>query len=256
VQKVAFHLGPLAIHWYGILVMLGFVLGLWTAGRRAPRHGVTPQQVWDAGTWLIIGVILGARTLYVISYWKEEFAGEPWTEIFMVHHGGLVFYGGFIGAAVAVILYTGRNKTPLWKFADVLAPSIALGYVLGRLGCLMNGCCYGSACDLPWAIHFPADHETRGAGVHPTQIYDALLNGGLFLALEWFYRRKTFDGQIFAAWLMAYAALRSAVEIFRGDYPQRYLGGLFTPAQVLSVAILVAGGVLYLTRQKAVRKAA
>jgi phosphatidylglycerol:prolipoprotein diacylglycerol transferase len=94
----------------------------------------------------------------------------------MIQHGGLVYYGGLIGAMLAGIGYLYWKKLPVWKIADILAPSIALGSVFGRIGCLLNGCCYGRACDLPWAIHFPADHETHGAGVHPTEIYDALLN--------------------------------------------------------------------------------
>jgi phosphatidylglycerol:prolipoprotein diacylglycerol transferase len=199
----------------------------------------------DAGVWLILGTIMGARTLYVISYWDEEFAGKPWTEIFMVQHGGLVFYGGLVGATAACLIYIWKNRLPLWKFADTLAPSIALGYVPGRLGCLMNGCCYGRETTLPWAIHFPPDHVTHGIGVHPTQIYDMLLSALLYAGLAWLYRRKKFDGQVFAAYLISYAVLRSIVEHFRGDYPTRYLGGVATPAQLIGGAILITGLVLY-----------
>ncbi|HXJ75249.1 MAG TPA: prolipoprotein diacylglyceryl transferase family protein, partial [Candidatus Dormibacteraeota bacterium] len=115
--------------------------------------------------------------------------------------------------------------------------------VLGRIGCLMNGCCFGRPTDLPWAIRFPADHETHGVPVHPTQLYDALLSLALYLTLAWLYRRKRFDGQIFAAYLVAYALLRSLVEAFRGDYPVRYLG-IATPAHLVSLLILLAGIVL------------
>ena len=199
----------------------------------------------DVGPWLILGTIVGARALYVISYWKEEFANKPLREIFMVHHGGLVFYGGLIATIAVVIIYVHIRKLPLWKFADALAPSTALGYVFGRAGCLMNGCCYGRPTDLPWAIHFPADHPTKGVGVHPTQIYDSLLSAGLYLALAWLYRRKKFDGQVFASYLMAYAVMRSFVEFFRGDYRVHYLGGWATPAHLVSLGIFVAGALLY-----------
>jgi phosphatidylglycerol---prolipoprotein diacylglyceryl transferase len=133
----------------------------------------------------------------------------------------------------------------VWKFGDALAPSIALGYVPGRLGCLMNGCCYGRETTLPWAIHFPTDHETHGAAVHPTQVYEMLLSAGLYASLAWLYRRKKFDGQVFAAYLVCYAVLRSFVEIFRGDYETRYFGGVATPAHLVSAAILAAGLILY-----------
>ena len=109
----------------------------------------------------------------------------------------------------------------------------------------MNGCCYGRACDLPWAIHFPNDHPTQGAGVHPTQIYEAILNLGLYAALAWLYRCKRFDGQVFAAYLICYAVLRAFVEMFRGDYTANYLHGSVTPGQMLSIPILAAGVLLW-----------
>jgi phosphatidylglycerol---prolipoprotein diacylglyceryl transferase len=257
VDKIAFQIGSWPIHWYGVLVALGFVAGLWTASRRGLREGFAPERVLDAGPWIIIGSVLGARILYVTTYWQESFAGQPFTEIFMIQRGGLVFYGGLIGAALAVILYAAVRKLPLWKLADVLAPSIALGYVFGRLGCLMNGCCYGRECALPWAIRFPVGHDTHpvhgeAQPVHPTQIYDSVLNLGLYLFLAWLYRRKKFDGQVFAAYLICYAFARSFVEYFRGDYTDPHIHANFlTPAQLISVAILVAGIGLFVVLRRA-----
>src|SRR5437870_3141390 len=126
-----------------------FLAGLWTASRRGLREGIPPETILDLGPWLIIGAIAGARTLYVITFWREQFATKPFPEIFMVQKGGLVYYGGLIGASLAYIIYARRKKLALWKGADVLAPSIALGYFFGRIGCLMNGCCYGRPCNLP-----------------------------------------------------------------------------------------------------------
>jgi prolipoprotein diacylglyceryl transferase len=150
----------------------------------------------------------------VISYWKQDFAGQPLWEIFNIR-SGLVFYGGLIGASIGTILCTRRNKLPLWKIADILAPSIALGHAFGRIGCLMTGCCYGRASSLPWAIQFPKEHATGGLPVHPTQLYESALNFLLFLGLSWFHPRKKFDGHVFATYLIAYAILRGVVEIFR-----------------------------------------
>jgi len=245
VHAIAFHFGTLTIRWYGVLVMLGFVAGLWTAGRRGVRDGFAPEVFQDLGVWLIVGTILGARTLYVVSYWKESFAGHPWTEIFKVWEGGLVFYGGLIGASLATIICAQRKKLRLWKLADALAPSISLGYFFGRLGCFMNGCCYGRPTDLPWAVHFPPDNPYYPQGVHPTQLYESFLGLALYAALARLYRRKKFDGQIFAIYLMCYAVLRSFVETLRGDYPVHYLGGWATPAQLVSFGIFTAGLVLY-----------
>ena len=255
-HQIAFHIGSLAIHWYGVLLAVGFFAGLWTASRRARRDSIPSEKIIDAGVWLILGAIIGARAFYVVSYWDRLFENPllpraPWTEIFMVQRGGLIFYGGLIGAIASGILYTWRAKIPLWKFADAMAPSIALGYVPGRIGCLMNGCCYGRPSERPWAIHFPPDHDTHGVLVHPTQVYDALLNLGLYVVLAWLHRRKRFDGQVFATYLVAYAILRSFVETFRGDYPVRYLGGVATPAQLVSLAIFVAGALLFFKLPKA-----
>ncbi len=250
-QKIAFQIGSFTIHWYGVLLAVGMLVGLWTASRRAMRDRIAPEKIFDAGAWLIIGAIIGARTLYVVSYWDRLFKdplypSAPWTEIFMIQRGGLVFYGGLIGGTLAGLLFVWRNKLPLWKFADALAPSIALGYVPGRLGCLMNGCCYGRETGLPWAIHFPADHETHGFGVHPTQVYDSLLSLALYLGLAWLHRRRKFDGQVFAAYFLFYAMTRSVVEAFRGDYPpQQYLGGVVTPAHLVSILIFGIGAALY-----------
>jgi phosphatidylglycerol:prolipoprotein diacylglycerol transferase len=245
VQKIAFQLGGFSLHWYGVLVAAGFLVGLWTASRRAVRNGLAAEWIVDMGPWLIVGTVVGARTLYVISYWREFFSQQPLTEIFMVQHGGLIFYGGLVGASLACILYSRLKKLPLWKVADALAPSIALGHAFGRIGCLMNGCCYGRECHLPWAIHFPLDHDTHGAAVHPVQIYEAALNLALYVGLATLYRRKKFEGQVFALYLLAFPVLRSTVEFFRGDYPVRYLGGWATPAHLVSVGIFAAGAMLY-----------
>jgi phosphatidylglycerol:prolipoprotein diacylglycerol transferase len=244
-HPIAFQFGDLTVHWYGVMVALAFVAGLWTASRRGLRENFAPEKILDIGPWLIIGAIAGARTFYVVEYWQQQFAGRPFSEVFMIHHGGLVFYGGFIGASLACIIYARLKKLPLWKLADVLAPSIALGSVFGRIGCLMNGCCYGRECTAPWAIHFPIGHETYPTGVHPTEIYDALLNLILYLALAWLFRRKKFDGQVFAAYLMCYAATRSFAEYFRGDYPAANLHDGLTPAHLVSIGIFAAGVVLF-----------
>jgi len=247
-HPIAFQIGEFTVHWYGVMMALAFMAGLWTASRRGLRDNFSPEKILDLGPWLIVGAVLGARTLYVVSYWREEFAGRPLSEIFMIQHGGLVYYGGFIGAALACIIYARLKKLPLWKLADVVTPSIALGYIFGRIGCLLNGCCYGRVCTLPWAIHFPPSHETHGVSLHPTQLYDAVLNAGLYAGLAWLYRRKKFDGQVFAVYLLCYAVTRSFVEYFRGDYTPEHLFAGLTPGQLVSVGIFAAGSILYWKR--------
>lgn len=236
------------------MMAVAFLAGLWTASRRGLRDGVEPEKILDLGPWLIVGAIIGARMLHVATYWREEFAGKPISEIFMIQHGGLVYYGGLIGAALSCMIYVRWKKLSLWKVADIVAPSIALGYVFGRIGCLLNGCCYGRPCDLPWAIHFPPGHETYPQGVHPTQIYDSLLNLVTYAGLAWLYRRKKFDGQVFAAYLVCYSITRSIVESFRGDYTAIHIHDGFTPAQMISVATFAAGVALILLLPRYVSK--
>ena len=223
------------------MIALAFLAGLVTATRRAPRENISGETIADIVVWLMVGAIVGARAVYVVTYWKDEFARQPFREIFMIQHGGLVYYGGLIGATIAGCVYIRWKKLPLWKTADVLAPSIALGNVFGRIGCLLNGCCYGRACSLPWAIRFPPDHVTGGAPVHPTEIYDALLNLALYLFLAWLFRHKKFNGQVFATYLIGYAIFRSIVEYFRGDYPPDHIHNGLTSGQLVSIPIFIAG---------------
>lgn len=254
-HPIAFEFGRFPIYWYGVMVAAAFIAGLWTATRRCPKDGLHPAAVADMGPWLIVAGLVGGRTLFVISYWDEFFAGEPWWEVFMIRRGGLVFYGGLIGAVLMSIAYVKWKKLPPMKVGDALAPSIALGHMFGRIGCFLNGCCYGAACELPWAVHFPDEHATAGQGVHPTQLYEAGLNLLLYVTLERLYPRKRFDGQIFGLYLVAYAVLRVVVELFRGDYGTHKIG-IFTPGQAVSAAILVAGvAILWIQSRAARRKA-
>lgn len=245
-HPILFRLGSFPVHSYGVMIALAFLAGLWTATRRARREKLSADIIGDVTLWLMLGGIVGARAVYVATYWQDQFAGGKFSEIFAIWNGGLVYYGGLIGATVAGMIYVGWKRLPLWKIADVLAPSIALGSVFGRIGCLLNGCCYGRACAAPWAITFPEGHETHPAGmsaipVHPTEIYDALLNFALYVFLAWLIRRKKFDGQIFATYLILYAVCRSIVEYFRGDYPADHVHNGLTSAQLVSIPIFIAG---------------
>ncbi len=244
-HPTAFNLGSLTVTWYGVMVAVAFFVGLWLATRRARHSEIAPQHVADLGPWLILGAIAGARAMYVVMFWREDFAGKPLWEVFMIRHGGLVFYGGLIGAVLATWLFILLKKLPTWKMADLLAPSIPLGYAIGRIGCLLNGCCYGRATDVPWAIRFPVDlHPTQGALVHPTQIYDSVCGLGLYFALAWLYRHRKFDGQVFGIFLISYAGCRTLVEFFRGDYAHDKFIGPLTPGQAWSIVVFFCGAVL------------
>ncbi|MDE3067669.1 MAG: prolipoprotein diacylglyceryl transferase [Verrucomicrobiota bacterium] len=254
-HPIAFHFGALTIHWYGVMIALAFLAGLWTAMLRARRENLPAERIADVVLWLMIGSILGARIVYVTTYWKDEFAGQRWWEMFMIQQGGLVYYGGLIGAALAGLIYIRWKKLPLWKTADVLAPSCALGNVFGRIGCFLNGCCFGRPAHVPWAVQFPKhsyawDTQLQqgliGPGqpplaVHPTEIYDSVNNFLLYLLLAWLFRRKKFDGQVFASYLVGYAVTRSFMEYFRGDYPPDHIHHGLTPGMLVSIPTFVLG---------------
>lgn len=254
-DPIAFKIGGFAIYWYGILVAGGFLVGLWTASRRCVLDKLDGKVISDLGVWIILAGMIGARAMHVVTYWEEQYVDQPLSHLLDFRGGGLVFHGGFIGAVLAVILYTRlHGKQPLRKIADAFAPSIPLGQALGRLGCLMYGCCFGTACDLPWAIQFPAHSPAFTAlgqapadaahslYVHPTQIYSALLNVALYGGLAWLYRHKRFDGQVFGLYLAGYSINRFVVEFFRGDYQAEQLWfGWVKPGQQLSLFLLPIG---------------
>lgn len=242
-KPILFHVGDYSLHTFGLLVGLGFLLGLWAASRNALRSGLDPQLPYDLSPWLILGGLIGARTLYVFSYWDRDFVGQPWTDVFAIWQGGLVYYGGLIGGTIAGVFRVVKLKLPLWRVADVLAPGVALGQVFGRMGCLMNGCCYGRPTHLPWGITYPHGHVTFPNSatvplmVHPAPIYESLLNLAFFGLLTLLHRRRRFDGQVFGVYLVGYAIIRSTCELFRGDYsvisdPSR---GVLTPGQWTSL---------------------
>jgi phosphatidylglycerol---prolipoprotein diacylglyceryl transferase len=273
VHPIAIHLGPLTIHWYGIMIAVAFLVGLWTATLRARRENIPGERIADIVLWLMVGAIVGARIVYVTTYWKDEFAGQPWWEVFMIQRGGLVYYGGLIGATLAGFIYIRWKRLPLWKTADALAPSCALGNSFGRIGCFLNGCCFGRPTNVPWAVRFPnhsyawyMQQTLPGGGpgpnspslpVHPTELYDCVNNFLLFLLLVWLFRHKKFDGQVFATYLIGYAITRTVMEYFRGDYPPDHihLFGL-TPGMLVSIPTFIIGlalGAILSRRRLAIR---
>jgi len=245
VDPIAFQIGSFQIYWYGVFTALGFMAAFWTAGRRAMKIGVSPESIMNLAPFIIGGAVVGARLLYVFTYWDKEFADKPLTEIFMLRRSGLVYYGGLIGASLATIFYCRYQKLALWRIADITAPSIALGHAFGRIGCLMTGCCYGKDTNVPWAICFPHDHWTEGHPVHPTQIYESAANFAFYAGLAWVFKNRRFEGQVFALYLIGYAILRSTIEGFRGDYTPREMFAGLTPGQLVSIGTATTGVILW-----------
>jgi phosphatidylglycerol:prolipoprotein diacylglycerol transferase len=149
------------IRGYGVMLLAGIVSGVGLAMYRARKGGLDPEIVLSLAIWLVICGVIGARLFYVVEYWDEKFAGrslrETLVEIVNVPQGGLVIYGGFFGAAVGFISFIRRQRLPLLAMSDLAAPSFMVGLALGRIGCLLNGCCYGGQTDWPWHVTFPRE---------------------------------------------------------------------------------------------------
>ncbi len=228
-------LGKLSLHTYGFFVAMGFLAGILIAKREAERLGEDPDKIMDLSFYVMVSAILGSRLFYIVIN-PEIYLSDP-LEIFKLWNGGLVFYGGFIAALIAGLIYLKIKKMPLWRTTDIAALSLAAGQFLGRLGCFSAGCCYGKTCDLPWAVTFtnPDTLAPMGIPLHPTQIYHAISNLSIF-AFLWFFRtRKKFSGQIFWMYILLYAVTRSFIEIFRGDFRGEPVLGVLSVAQALGI---------------------
>ena len=248
------------IYGYGMMLLLAFVCGAAWAGRRAERVGISRETIWDVAMLILVTGVVGARGFYLIQYGHRVFkeAGGPGDVLFAainLSEGGLVLYGGIILGAIAYFLFCRWRKIHPLLLADVITPSIFLGLAFGRIGCLLNGCCFGDSCQLPWAITFPPGSvpyltlvhlgfllpdAPTSLPLHPTQIYSAI--GGLFMAAAtagvFRYRRR--NGEVLAVAAIFYPINRFLIEFLRGDEFTQFDTGL-TISQIVSLGVLVCG---------------
>ncbi len=248
-------IGPLTIRTYGLLLAAGFALGIAVAAARAVRRGIDPEAVLDVGFYSILSGIVGARILYVIQF-PGYYLAEP-LRIFKIWEGGLIFYGGLILAVAVIALYLHARKIPKMAFGDLVAPSLALGQGIGRLGCFSAGCCYGAASGVPWAVIFkdPFSLAPLRIPLHPAQLYFAAADLAMFLVLLLIDRRKRFDGQVFTSYLILYAVVRFLLEFSRGDDRGSFLGTPLSSAQGIGVIVFVAGVVWWALLRRNARRA-
>ncbi|MGE5404418.1 MAG: prolipoprotein diacylglyceryl transferase [Candidatus Saccharibacteria bacterium] len=238
-HPILFQIGKLSIHSYGFMLAIGFTLSLVLFLRRGKQEGFQEDNLLDLDIVAIISGLLGARLFYVFFYDCSYFS-QHLLEIFDPRSQGLVFYGSLLLGIPVTIAYVKYKKLSFWKVTDLFAPFVALGYAFTRIGCFLNGCCYGKPTDLPWAVVFPnLDPLPR----HPTQIYSSVISFGLFFLLYWLYKRRRFDGQIFAVYLVLYSAIRFMIESLRENLV--VWQGL-TISQVIAAGGIVIGGIMYL----------
>ncbi len=239
------------LHGFSLMLLLACFGALATAMYRARRAGIDPDAVAGLATWLISGGFIGARAMYLVQHPETL---HSFMDVFKIWQGGIVFYGCIMGGLIGSILFWVRHPFPWLRMADAVAPALAVGIALGRVGCFLNGCCYGAVTDCPLAMTFPAGtpvwaHQVadglispespRSMPVHPTQLYGAIDGMMLLGLLTWFHRRRRVDGEVMALLMLVYPVLRFFNESLRDDEPA-ILAGL-TAAQSISVTLWVGG---------------
>ena len=217
-----FGIGPLTIYTYGVMLAAAYLVGLQTAIARGRKAGLDPARLLDLGVAIVISALVGAKLLLLFVNFNY-FRNNP-EEVMLLARAGGVFYGGLIAATLVALWYIWRHNLPAWKTCDAFAPGIAVGHVIGRLGCLLAGCCYGKPSSVPWAITFTDPLAAANVGtplnvaLHPTQLYEAgteLLILVFLLATE--RRGRRFEGRTFWGYMLLYAISRFVIEFYRGD---------------------------------------
>jgi phosphatidylglycerol---prolipoprotein diacylglyceryl transferase len=256
-----FHLGSLGFHSYGISIAVGFILAILLSVRAARRQGMSVERLLDLAFWILVSSLLGSRLLFLITEWRTYVdlcvgvgvtaprgAGRllfDCTRGLHLWEGGLVFYGGLLGATGASFIYTRRHRLPFLRVADLVVPVIALGHCIGRLGCFCAGCCYGKVTSAAWGVRFPTQSmafkemseahllpaaATSTTPLHPTQLYESMAELCIYLLLVLIKPRKRYNGQLLAFYLGVYPVVRMIIELFRADPDRRYVVAFATPS--------------------------
>ena len=251
-------LGSFQIHSYGLLLAIAFLVAIQIFVVRGKRRGIPEDALHTVSLVLLILAIVGGRGLFVLTHWSE-YAADP-LGILRLWEGGLMLYGGYVLAIVGGIIYLRRARLPLWKVADAAAPAMALGVGIGRIGCFLNGCCFGLPTHAPWGVQFPPGSYSTfvfpGSHIHPSQLYMVLAGVLLFVVLLRLDRKPHFDGYLFWTAVALDSVLRFGIDFTRYYDTTSFLGkvgGLsFNINQILSVVLFLTSVVMLkiLSRKK------
>ncbi len=227
-HPILLKIGPITIYSYGVMVALGFTVSVILICKHAAGFNLDKDKMLDLAVIILLAGIIGARILYVALNLKVYMA-DP-IEILKLSRGGLVWYGGFLSALFAAVFYIRKKGMDFWNVVDLIAPYTALAQAFGRIGCFLNGCCYGID------------------GL-PAQIYSSILLFLIFVILRLWQKRRRFAGEIFLGYCLLYCLKRFVIEFIRGDNPRIFLG--LTISQIVSFVVFLAAAVLF--TQKAIR---
>lgn len=250
---------------YGVMAVTGYIVGMYLINKEANRNKINPILIQSLSMWIIVGMLIGGRIWYVLENWYQ-FSGDL-ISIFQLWEGGMVFYGGFIGGFVGGILFIRLAKLPLRKVMDITAPGIAIAISIGRIGCFLNGCCFGRITESCIGVRFPArwyppafvDHLQRdlissGAGyslpVIPTQLISAFNLFLIFLILWKMRTKKVFNGFLFSLFIGLYGLQRFVVDFFRYYSENALILKFLTLSQVFSIIMLLISAVVIITFYK------
>lgn len=242
IDPIAFTLGPIKVHWYGLMYLFGFLAAWGLAHWRVKHYHLlwTNEQISDLIFYAALGVILGGRLGYMIFYGAKQLFDNP-LSLFKLWEGGMSFHGGLLGVIIALKLFQPKVNKPFWEIADFVAPLVPLGLAAGRIGNFINGELWGRVTTVPWAMIFP---NTDGLPRHPSQLYELGLEGIILFIIIWTYAAKPrLTGRVSALLLIIYSLSRLFVECFREPDPQlSYLAfNWLTMGQLLSIPMLLVG---------------
>ncbi|RYG42878.1 prolipoprotein diacylglyceryl transferase [bacterium] len=246
-HPVLFKIGSFEVPSFGAMMVLAFFGGLWLARKRAPAYGLTPEKMSDGAFWALIAGIFGARAFFIVQEYQYYFA--DWRRIMTLRFEGLTSFGGLICGGLALAFWARKHKLSVLPFLELAAPGFLLAHLIGRFGCLLNGCCFGGVCPTgtPWGIRIPGHAELH----HPAQVYDSLMNLVALGAVLAFARRPHRLGQVTGLTLLLHGITRFIYEFWRagteaqvaaGNASSTYWGTLpVTQGQVMALAISVVG---------------
>ncbi len=248
-KPILIEIGGIGLPSYGFMLVVSFLVAFFMVRRSARRFSISPVIIENLAFYLMLGVIVGGRLLYVAFHWSDY--DQDLLGIIRFWQGGMMFYGGFIGGAFAGILYLKKERIPIMLIGDMISPSIALGEFFTRIGCFLNGCCFGKPSDLPWAIRFPSGCVAAGSPVgdfhlHPTQLYTSLFSLLLFYFLQRQLTSRPRNGEVFALYLVLSGIFRFGIDFIR--YYEDLSNYLIN--QFIAAGLVVAGIVLYVLARR------
>ena len=263
-HRILLRVGPITIYSYGLMLALAFIIGTYLAQKRAAKEGINTNILLDLIFYILISSIVGARALFVALNWN--YYREHLLDILKVWEGGLVFYGGLLLAFIVTVWFLKKHKLSFWKIADIISPSLAIGIAIGRIGCFLNGCCYGKISS-QWGVSFPGAQNSPAFAqqvldglipptaqcslpVIPTQLYDSLSGIVLFLMLLILEKHKKFEGYVFSWFLLMYSISRFIIEGFRYYEPNFILFDWMTVSQLISVILFLVASFLLLKKSR------